>query len=84
MLKKISNPQFWMPLVILGLSAGLVTFFMANKPEVCKRHARFKGTNFVRQAWELPLFRIIQKHSSIPNQSGSWGCQNSKIAVSRF
>ena len=43
MLKKIFNPQFWMPLVILGLGAGLVTYFMANKPEARKRQGRFKG-----------------------------------------
>ena len=39
MLKKIFNPEFWMPLVILGLGAGLVTYFMANKPEARKRQA---------------------------------------------
>ena len=84
MLKKIFNPQFWMPFGDTGLKCRAGVLFLANKPEVCKRQARFKGTNFVRQAWELPLFRIIQKHSSIPNWSGSWGCQNSKIAVSGF
>jgi hypothetical protein len=40
MLKKIFNPQFWMPLVILGLSAGLVTFFWRTSQKYVKgKHA---------------------------------------------
>ena len=42
MLKKIFNPQFWMPLVILGLGAGLVTYFMANKPKHAKGRVDLK------------------------------------------
>ena len=66
MLKKIFNPQFWMPLVILGLGAGLVTYFMANKPEARKRQGRFKGTLVeVTQAVRSNPRIVLETHGSV-------------------
>ena len=66
MLKKIFNPQFWMPLVILGLGAGLVTYFMANKPDARKRQGRFKGTLVeVTQAVRSNPRIVLETHGSV-------------------
>ena len=44
MWKKLLSPQIWLPLIILGAGAGLVMYFMGNKPEARKKPRPFRGT----------------------------------------
>ena len=55
-----------MPLLILGVGAGLVTYFISNKPEARKRQERFKGTLVeVTQAIPSNHRILLETHGSV-------------------